>query len=176
MRAAGNSRDLTQAQLLADSVMSEIAAGIIPAESVNRLPLDTNPGWLASVVVDNALQQGMLRVTVITQRDVASYRSVHYELSRWIRDPNIPLPTEEADESTSSSGSSNSASSGGNNSSTGGSGGGGSGGAGSRNNPTGNAGRGNTPTGNAGNAGQGNTPTGTAPGGGAGQQPGGRGR
>jgi type II secretory pathway pseudopilin PulG len=184
MRAAGNSRDLTQAQLLADSVMSEIAAGIIPAESINGLPLDTNPGWVASVVVESALQQGMLRVTVITERDVASYRSVRYELSRWIRDPNLPLPTEEEEEeSTSSSGSSSSTSSGGNNSGTGGgagggaggggaggggrgggAGGGGAGGGGNRNNPAGNAGRGNAPTGPA------------PSGGGAGRQPGGRGQ
>ena len=36
LRAAGEARDVTRGQLLAESIMSEIAAGITPAESVNR--------------------------------------------------------------------------------------------------------------------------------------------
>jgi hypothetical protein len=95
MRAAGNSRDLTQAQLLAESTMSEIAAGILSTEPLTRVPLDTNPGWLVSTQVDNTIHQGILRVTVFTERDSESYRRVQYQLTRWLRDPNLALPAEE---------------------------------------------------------------------------------
>ena len=75
MRAAGNSRDLTTAQLLAESMMSEITAGILPTENLNRVPMDTHPGWLVSAIVDNTPYQGILRVTVITERETESYRA-----------------------------------------------------------------------------------------------------
>ncbi len=139
MRAAGDSRDLTTAQLLAESTLSEIAAGILPTEMLNRVPVDTNPGWLVSTMIDNTPHQGILRITVIIERDSESYRSIQYQLSRWIRDPNLAIPTDDADTATNSSNSS-STTSGANNTGTG---------AGTGNSATGNASGGNGPAGNA---------------------------
>jgi hypothetical protein len=148
MRAAGNSRDLTQAQLLAESTMSEIAAGILSTEPLTRVPLDTNPGWLVSTQVDNTIHQGILRVTILLERDSDSYRSIQYQVSRWIRDPNLALPVEEETATDEGSGSSPSSgnsgdSSGGDNSGLGGgNGNGGNGGGSNRGNGNG-ANRGN---------------------------------
>jgi general secretion pathway protein I len=170
MRAAGSSRELTTAQLLAESIMSEIAAGIVPAETLNRVPMDTHPGWLVSAVIDNSPHPGILRVTVIAERDIQTYRSASYQLSRWIRDPNLALPIED-DTTTGSSG--NTAASSANNR--------GGNAAGNNNPPTGNPPANNSPTGNrgGGNARGGNRPGGGGGGGGAGgprgQGPGGQG-
>ncbi len=98
IRAAAASRDQTQVQLLAESVLSEISAGVLPVENMNQVPLESHPGWLISAVVDNAIQQGMLRVTIIVQRDSQRQRSTYYEISRWMRDPSLPLPTEDVEE------------------------------------------------------------------------------
>jgi Tfp pilus assembly protein PilV len=117
MRAASNGRDLTEAQLLAESIMSEIAAGITPAESFTETRLPNDPDWLASAYVEPAQQPGMIRLTIIVQRDSTSLRAARYQLVRWLRDPNLALPEEPVDSSSqsqssqSSSGSSNSGSS-----------------------------------------------------------------
>jgi hypothetical protein len=132
MRAAGNGRDLAQAQLLADSVMSEITAGVLPAESLNQVPLDMHPGWLVSTAIETTIHQGILRVTVLVERDSTSLRRAHFEVSRWIRDPSIALPVEDETTSSqsSSSGSSGSAGTSGSSASGGSSAGGGAGGSG----------------------------------------------
>ena len=96
MRAAGNGRDLAQAQLLADSVMSEIVAGVIPPQPLDQVPHDMYPGWLVSTAFDTTVHQGILRVTVLVERDSASARRPQYQLSRCIRDPTIPPPVDPA--------------------------------------------------------------------------------
>jgi general secretion pathway protein I len=132
MRAAGNSRDLAQAQLLADSVLSEMAAGLLPAEPLHQVPADTHPGWLVSTAIESTMHGGILRVTVLVERDSLSVRNARYQLSRWIRDPSLALPVDETTESASSSSSTgtSSSASGGSGAGGGGAGGGGGGGGG----------------------------------------------
>lgn len=111
LRSAGEARDLTRGQLLAETVMSEIAAGITPADSVQQVALDMEPGWLVSIDVAPAMQNGILQVVVITERDTESENAARFELSRWIRDPSIPLPTDDEsleEQATSSSSAANS--------------------------------------------------------------------
>jgi prepilin-type N-terminal cleavage/methylation domain-containing protein len=110
MRAASNGRDLTQAQLLAESIMSEIAAGITRAETFTETRLPNDPDWLASAYVEPAQQPGMIRLTIVVRRDTLSLRAARYQLVRWLRDPNLALPVEPADTSSQASQSTSSSS------------------------------------------------------------------
>ena len=96
LRAAGEARDVTRGQLLAESIMSEVAAGITPAESVQQVPVDLEPGWLVSIEVQTTMQDGLLQVVVVTERDSDSQNKARFQLSRWMRDPSLPLPTDDA--------------------------------------------------------------------------------
>jgi len=128
-RSAQNARELTIAQILAESTMNEVAAGLIPATSTSTQVLETNPDWMYSLQVDPAPnQQGLLLVTVtMHQTDPVRGRELSYSLVRWMLDPSIELgvdPTADGTMGTDGGGSSGGSGTGG----AGGSGGGGAGG------------------------------------------------
>lgn len=125
IRAAGDSRDLTRAHLIAESMMSEIKAGMYPVTTMTRVALAEHPGWLVSVLTEPAQQLGMLRLVVLVEKDSASRRAARYALVQWIRDPMIPFPEDLAASSASGDSSSSSGSTGGTNSNANSSGGGG---------------------------------------------------
>lgn len=108
-RAAGNARDLTQAQVIAESMMSEIAAGIVNPSTLSLQPVPSNPQWYASAYVQSTSISGLLQVIVRVERTRDKGRPAQFELVRWIRDPNLAMPTDE-ESSSSSSGSSSSGS------------------------------------------------------------------
>lgn len=111
LRAAAEARDLSRAQILAETVMSEIAIGITPATSVNRMAIDSEPGWLVSITAGTTLQDGVIQVILVVERDSARQNAARFEMSRWMRDPSLPLPTDELAEEDSGSSMSSSASS-----------------------------------------------------------------
>ena len=47
--SAASARDLTQAQLICESKLAEISAGITPAESISYAEYELDPSWLYSV-------------------------------------------------------------------------------------------------------------------------------
>lgn len=129
-RSAQNARELTIAQILAESTMNEVAAGLIPATSTSTQVLETNPDWMYSLQVDPAPnQQGLLLVTVtMNQSDPVRGRELSYSLVRWMLDPSIELgvdPTAEGmgTDGGGSSGASGSGGAGGTSGSGGGAGG-----------------------------------------------------
>ena len=91
---AGSARDLTQAQLLCESKMAEISAGLILPEMVQAVPCEYNAEFLYSIDVQPTDMPGLvaLRVTV-TQDLPASHRPAEFSLLRWIQDPLLELPT-----------------------------------------------------------------------------------
>ena len=95
INAAKNTRDLTRGQLLAESTMSEIGAGIVPAENLDAMPVVSNPGWRVSAVVQSTPYQGILQVSVVTQRETDLRGTSQYVLTRWMRDPRIEIPVDE---------------------------------------------------------------------------------
>ena len=95
LRAARNARDLTHAQLLCESVVSEIAAGALPAEPVMNRPLEL--GWVYSVLMQQSQAEGMILLTAIVRRDTTSRRATQFSMSQWIRNPQLEFPTEEED-------------------------------------------------------------------------------
>jgi len=95
INGARNTRDLTRGQLLAESTMSEIGAGIVPAETLDAMPVVSNPGWLVSAVIQSTPHQGIIQVSVITQRETDLRGTSQYVLTRWMRDPSIAIPVDE---------------------------------------------------------------------------------
>ncbi|MCP4191456.1 MAG: hypothetical protein GY768_12595 [Planctomycetaceae bacterium] len=122
LRSAAEARDLARAQILAESVMAEITIGTIPATSINQMAIDSEPGWLVSITAGTTLQDGVIQVIVVTERQTDRTNAARFELSRWMRDPSLPLPTDEEleDDTTSSNSSSSSSSSSGSGSQAGG--------------------------------------------------------
>jgi len=93
LRNAERARDTARAQLLCETKLAELCAGVIPAESVPRTQLDLafepgEPGWVYSVEVVPLDQEGLAaaRVTV-TKNLPENKRPVEVSLIRWIADP-----------------------------------------------------------------------------------------
>jgi len=95
MRYAQYARDMTQAQLLCESKLAEIAAGVTPAEPQESVPFETTeddgePQWLYSIEVTTLDEEGLIQVRVTVTKDVpASKRPVEFPLVRWMVDPSI---------------------------------------------------------------------------------------
>ena len=107
--------DVTMAQLLCESVSSQIAAGSLPADPItdmpvsqmwaltgtdNMLSVDAEDDWVYSVELvplgaDVPLPSTMMALYVpVRQNRPASELPVSYTLVRWIRDPGVVLPEE----------------------------------------------------------------------------------
>jgi len=92
MRQAERARDLTRAQLLCQSKMAEITAGLTAAESQEGVPFEATEDepeseWLYSIEVNPASQEGLLEVRVTVTRDLPeTRRPVEFSLVRWIVD------------------------------------------------------------------------------------------
>ncbi|MFV1964353.1 MAG: prepilin-type N-terminal cleavage/methylation domain-containing protein [Pirellulaceae bacterium] len=90
-RNAEMARDLTTAQLLCETKMAEISAGLIPPEVVTSAPIEEwgeQDAWYYSIQVDPVDQQGMLSIWVVVEQNSAIYsRPVSYQLTRWMIDP-----------------------------------------------------------------------------------------
>lgn len=86
--------DLTTAQLLSQSKLNEILAGVELLRSVEDQALVEAPGWVYSVEVEPLDRLGLasLRVTVSQDRseldeDDEARPAKRFTLTRWIRDP-----------------------------------------------------------------------------------------
>ena len=95
LRNAQLARDLSKAELIAESVVYQIEAGSLPHQAVERTPVDLEPGWYYSV--ENAssgmqAQSGLLqlRVTVELTPDKQK-RPTKFSVVRWLRDPALVL-------------------------------------------------------------------------------------
>jgi prepilin-type N-terminal cleavage/methylation domain-containing protein len=91
---ASSARELTQAQLLCESKMAEIAAGLILPEAVQSVPCEYNPEFLYSIDLQPTEMPGLVALQVTVFQDLpASHRPVEFSLVRWIQDPLLELPT-----------------------------------------------------------------------------------
>jgi general secretion pathway protein I len=97
VRNARAARDMTQAELLAESKMAEVAAGIMATEAVQGAPCESDPdNWLYSIAVDPTEVEGLMSVTVtVTQNLPPEQRPAEFSLVRWMRDP-VAIETAEA--------------------------------------------------------------------------------
>src|SRR5205814_4555202 len=93
-RSAGSAQDLAQAQLLCQTRLNEVLAGIWPLRQVHQAAIENAPGWLASVDIEPLESQSLLAIRVTVTQDAAQKsHSAHCTLVRWIRDPQRPLAT-----------------------------------------------------------------------------------
>ncbi len=97
MRQAERARDLSQAQLLCQSKMAEITAGLIAAEAQEGVPFEPaedelESEWLYSIEVNAASEEGLLEVRVTVAKDLPdTRRPVEFALVRWIVDESETL-------------------------------------------------------------------------------------
>lgn len=84
---AARSRDLTQAQLRADSLLSEVAAGIRPVESTKG-QFEDDPTWAYEITTSTLDQPGLLAVEVDVFQE-GQGRTTRFSIVRWIRDPEV---------------------------------------------------------------------------------------
>ena len=88
-RSARAAQVLSTAQLLADSIVAEITAGITAAESTEGV-VDDYGGfrWSYVVQIEQVDQQGLLAVAVTVRENAdVSQQPVSYTLVRWMIDP-----------------------------------------------------------------------------------------
>jgi Tfp pilus assembly protein PilV len=97
-RNAELARDLTTAQLLGETMMSEIAARMIPLQAINESPVDDPQyqlNWSYSVAIEQVDQEGLVSVWVTIQQNAENHaRPATYTLVRWMIDPEMSLSTE----------------------------------------------------------------------------------
>ncbi len=109
LRNAREARDMTQAELLCESKMAEITAGIVPCDPVSEAYFDSqfDPGsnasndpdstaWLYSIETELIDDTGLLavRVTVVQDRPPAR-RPVELSIIRWMVDPQLEASEED---------------------------------------------------------------------------------
>ena len=88
MRSATAARDLTTAQLLCESKLAELAAGIAIIEPQKEVPFEHDSSWVYSLdvqTVDDS-ELVMLQLTV-APHDHNERRRASYTLSRWLISP-----------------------------------------------------------------------------------------
>ena len=86
-QAAGRARIQSQAQILCDAKMAELACGALPLESTSGNPIEDAPNWEYMVEVQPAQQIGLLVVRVAVQ--LVADQPVGFEIFRFMPDPNF---------------------------------------------------------------------------------------
>jgi type II secretion system protein I len=105
--------DETQAQILAASVMDELSAGSRELTTVDQVPFNSSddPPWVFSIAMDQTAYDELVAVRVrVEQKMEAQLQPAHFELTRWMPNPNFIAP-DTSDQSSTTSSSTNSSSS-----------------------------------------------------------------
>ena len=91
-RSAVKARDLSDATILCDSVMAELAAGSIDFQSTSGATIPNIPGWEYSVETVESDVLGLLLTTVAVRRTGAS--AISMSIVRMLPDPDY-VPEEQ---------------------------------------------------------------------------------
>jgi prepilin-type N-terminal cleavage/methylation domain-containing protein len=99
MRHAASARDLSQAQLICQTKLNEIVAGVSPAETVRPMPWEDDPRWTYWVTVQPTEREGLTLLEVgVAQELIPNKQTNRFTLVRWIRtaqepdDASPPIP------------------------------------------------------------------------------------
>ncbi len=101
-RNALNAQAETQAQILAESVMDQMLAGVIDVAQASRQPLETDSAspWLYSITIGTSSLEGVQPVEVVVEQDLEpQFNPVKFRLLRW-----LPTYVETPESGTSSGG------------------------------------------------------------------------
>ncbi|MGA2619007.1 MAG: prepilin-type N-terminal cleavage/methylation domain-containing protein [Thermoguttaceae bacterium] len=121
LRNAETARDLARAQVLCESKLAEIVAGLTAPDPVENTAFDTtnNPdvaGWLYSIQSQPTDENGLISVQVTVSRDLpAAQHPIQFSLVRWMADPNAVSSSQSSQEGSSGSSSGSSSGAGGSN-------------------------------------------------------------
>ena len=85
--SASEARWRSEAQLLCDSKMAEVAAGVLPLESSSMTSIEQNPDWEYQIEVTNAEMDGLLRVQVTVQQAAVDTNPLIFRVTRFMPDP-----------------------------------------------------------------------------------------
>ncbi|MBX3416073.1 MAG: prepilin-type N-terminal cleavage/methylation domain-containing protein [Pirellulaceae bacterium] len=88
-RAAISGRLRTEAALLCDAKMAEIAAGALAVQSSGMSSMPENPNWNFSVDVQPSIQLGLLTVTVTVRQSSNSTAPISMSIVRFMPDPDF---------------------------------------------------------------------------------------
>lgn len=114
VRNAEEARELTKAQLLCESKLEEVAAGVMPLESAAAVAFELDPEWTYTIETGSLDQQGLVQVRVTVQQlESDRLYPLTFTLTRWILDPSLASGETSTDSTTggqaATSGSSNGA-------------------------------------------------------------------
>jgi type II secretion system protein I len=87
---AALTRDETQAQILAASIMDELVAGARPLTAATRAAFDPDwdPQWVFSIAIDQTGYEELVAVRVLVEQQLdARLQPARYELLRWLPNP-----------------------------------------------------------------------------------------
>ena len=103
---ASMTRDESQAQILASSVMDELVAGARELVAIDRGQFDfvTEPPWVYSVVIESTAYQELVAVRVLVEQDIdPRLQPARFALVRWLPNPDYIPPTATTSSTSSSS-------------------------------------------------------------------------
>jgi type II secretion system protein I len=113
-RNASTAEDETHAQILAASIMDELAAGARELTAVQQAQLDTgdDPAWMYTVEMTATQYDELVSVRVLVEQQLeAQLQPAKFELVRWMPNPNYTAPDTGDDSTASTSGTSSGSSS-----------------------------------------------------------------
>ena len=103
-------RDESQAQILAASVLDELVAGARDLMAINQAEFDfiSEPPWVYSIAIEPTAYDELVAVRVLVEQDLdPRLQPARFELVRWLPNPDyIPADTSGSSTSSSSTGSS----------------------------------------------------------------------
>ena len=91
-----NTRLRSEANILCDTKMAEVAAGVLELESVSGSPIEESPDWNYSVFIEQSGQNGLLLVTVRVANSQTEGVPLEVEVARFMPDPDYD-PEEDAE-------------------------------------------------------------------------------
>src|SRR5690606_10877516 len=92
LRSATDARDYTRAEIHAESIMSQIVAGILPATAIGDSPVEDDPNFNYMVEVLTVDDAGLLEARVTVYRNTGSpSKPAEFTLVRWLVDPEMEM-------------------------------------------------------------------------------------
>ena len=90
LQSAVDARDLTRAQLLCESTMAAITAGALPTSGGTALPIESEPDWFYSVVVEPTELESLQAVTVTVHRGGDGAAPwIRFAMTQWLIEPEV---------------------------------------------------------------------------------------
>lgn len=90
--SARDAQDLTHAQILCESKLSEIVAGVAPYDPIARAQLPMDPDYYYTVQLEPTEDEGVMVLAVTVETHIERPQPIAFTLVRWVPDPGIELP------------------------------------------------------------------------------------